>query len=156
MKEVHKIRLTKSFTFEMAHALTGYDGACKNLHGHSFRLEVTVRGTPLQHPGHPKDGMVMDFKDLKKIVQDNVLDVFDHALVLNESTPRAVVQALESHFEKIVLLPFQPTSENMVLLLADKIGAALPFNVVLYRLKLYETATSCAEWCVEDGEALSP
>ena len=95
MKEVHKIRLTKSFTFEMAHALTGYDGACKNLHGHSFRLEVTVRGTPLQHPGHPKDGMVMDFKDLKKVVQGNVLDVFDHALALNESTPRAVVQAVE-------------------------------------------------------------
>lgn len=150
MSSTHKIRLTKSFSFEMAHALAGYDGACKNVHGHSFRLEVTVRGTPLKHPGHPKDGMVMDFKDLKKLIQKNVLDVFDHALVLNESTPATVVQALESHFEKVVLLPFQPTSENLVLLMVDKIRADLPYNVVLYRLKLYETATAWAEWWVED------
>jgi 6-pyruvoyltetrahydropterin/6-carboxytetrahydropterin synthase len=151
METTRKIRLTKSFTFEMAHALAGYDGACKNVHGHSFRLEVTVRGAPQNLPGHPKDGMVLDFKDLKKLVQTQVLDVFDHALVLNESTPTTVVQALESHYEKVILLPFQPTSENLVLLMVDKIRKDLPANTELYCLRLYETATSCAEWCAEDG-----
>lgn len=146
-----KIRLTKSFTFEMAHALEGYDGECKNLHGHSFRLEVTLRGTPLHQPGHPKDGMVMDFKDLKKLVQAQVLNVFDHALALNESTPATLVETLGKHYEKVVLLPFQPTSENMLLLMAAKIRADLPGNVELYRLVLHETATSCAEWCAEDN-----
>lgn len=146
-----KIRLTKSFTFEMAHALEGYDGECKNLHGHSFRLDVTLRGTPLYQPGHPKDGMMMDFKDLKKLVQTRVLGVFDHALVLNESTPATVVEALKDNYEKVVLLPFQPTSENMLLLMADKIRADLPGNVELYRLVLHETATSSAEWCAEDN-----
>ena len=146
-----KIRLTKSFTFEMAHALESYDGECKNLHGHSFRLDVTVRGMPLRQAGHPKDGMLLDFKDLKKLVQTRVLGVFDHALVLNESTPAAVLEALKGHYEKVVLLPFQPTSENIVLLMADKIRAGLPENVELYRLVLHETATSCAEWCAEDN-----
>lgn len=146
-----KIRLTKSFTFEMAHALEGYNGECKNLHGHSFRLDVTLLGTPLRQPGHPKDGMVMDFKDLKKLVQNQVLNVFDHALVLNESTPGAIVEALKGHYEKVVLLPFQPTSENMLLLMADKIRADLPGNVELCRLVLHETATSCAEWCADDN-----
>lgn len=150
MISARTIRLTKSFTFEMAHALAGYDGACKNLHGHSFRLEVTVRGTPLQQPGHPKDGMVIDFKDLKKTVNAAVVEVFDHALVLNASTPRPLVDALGSHFEKVVLLPFQPTSENLISWMADKIRENLPANVELYRLVLFETASSCAEWCRED------
>lgn len=148
---MNKIRLTKSFTFEMAHALAGYDGECKNLHGHSFRLEVTLRGTPLHRPGHPKDGMLMDFKDLKKLVQAQVLNLFDHALALNESTPAAITETLRSHYEKVVLLPFQPTSENMILLIADKIRQGLPGNVELYRLVLHETATSSAEWCAEDN-----
>lgn len=150
MTSARTIRLTKSFTFEMAHALAGYDGACKNLHGHSFRLEVTVRGTPLQQPGHPKDGMVIDFKDLKKTVNAAVVEVFDHALVLNASTPRPLVDALGSHFEKVVLFPFQPTSENLISWMADKIRENLPAHVELYRLVLFETATSCAEWCRED------
>ncbi|MCK6691240.1 MAG: 6-carboxytetrahydropterin synthase QueD [Thermoanaerobaculia bacterium] len=151
MESTRKIRVTKSFTFEMAHALEGYDGECKNLHGHSFRLEVTLRGAPLRQAGHPKNGMVMDFKDLKKLVQTQVLGVFDHALVLNESTPATLVEALRRHYEKVVLLPFQPTSENMLLLMVDKIRAGLPGNVELYRLVLHETATSSAEWCAEDN-----
>lgn len=153
MDLTHKIRLTKSFTYEMAHALLGYDGDCKNLHGHSFRLEVTVRGTPVQNPGHPKDGMLMDFRDLKQIVRRNVLDVFDHALALNASTPEPVVRVLEAQYDKVVLLPFQPTCENMIQLIANKIRAELPENAELYRLKLHETATSYAEWCAEDNLA---
>ena len=62
------IRLTKEFSFEMAHALAGYDGPCREIHGHSYKLFVTVRGIPEQNPNSPKFGMVMDFGDLKRIV----------------------------------------------------------------------------------------
>lgn len=145
------LRITKSFSFEMAHALSGYDGACKNLHGHSFRLEVTLHGAPLQQPGHPKDGMVLDFKDLKEIVLEHFLNHFDHALVLHSATPPTVKAALTEHFEKVVLLPFQPTCENLTGLIVEKISRHLPDRVELYSVKLYETATAWVEWCAEDG-----
>ena len=81
------IRLTKAFTFETAHALYGYDGKCKNIHGHSYKLYVTVKGIPSQDSNDVKLGMVMDFGDLKKIVNEAVVDVFDHAILLNEDSP---------------------------------------------------------------------
>lgn len=148
--EPHQIvRVTKSFTFEMAHALTGYDGDCRNIHGHSYKLYVTLRGMPRQERGHPKDGMVMDFGELKETVQKNVLDVFDHALALNEHATAA--SDLGRHFEKIVLLPFQPTCENLVLYIVEKVMNELPQNVELYQVKLFETATSSATWCSDDS-----
>ena len=63
-----KIRITKRFHFEMAHTLFEYDGLCRNIHGHSYYLEVTVTGEPRNEPGHPKDGMVIDFGELKNLV----------------------------------------------------------------------------------------
>ena len=64
-----KIRVTKSFGFETGHALYGYDGLCKNVHGHSYKLYVTVIGSPIDDQNHVKNGMVIDFKDLKTIVK---------------------------------------------------------------------------------------
>ena len=82
-----KIRITKQFSFETGHALYGYDGKCKNVHGHSYRLDVTVIGQPIDDTSNVKYGMVIDFKDLKKIVKEEVVDVFDHATVFNKNTP---------------------------------------------------------------------
>ncbi len=140
------IRLTKIFDFEMAHALPGYDGSCKNIHGHSFRLEVTVQGLPLQQSGHPKDGMVIDFKDLKAIVNREVVSQFDHALLLPQHAPADLLETLRQYSEKVVLLPFQPTSENLILYIVDKLRGAMPAGVTLQKIRLYETATSFAEW----------
>jgi 6-pyruvoyltetrahydropterin/6-carboxytetrahydropterin synthase len=151
MNTTTKIRLTKSFSFEMAHALPGYDGACKNVHGHSYRLEVTVIGTPLQQPGHPKDGMVMDFKDLKNIINGQVVNIFDHALVLPETLPTDLLTALRQQFDNIVTLPFQPSCENLLLHFVQKIQTKMPDNVELKWMRLYETATSFAEWNEEDN-----
>ena len=63
-----RIRVTKEFSFEMAHMLEGYDGPCSEIHGHSYRLFVTVAGTPCSDPQNPKYGMVIDFGVLKRIV----------------------------------------------------------------------------------------
>lgn len=144
------IRLTKLFTFEMAHALPGYDGACRHIHGHSFRLEVTVRGRALQQAGHPKNGMVLDFKDLKKWVNESFVQAYDHALVLPESAAPDIREALELHFGRVITLPFQPTCENMIALCVDALRPKMPAGVTLWSIRLSETSTSFAEWCVLD------
>ena len=82
-----QIRITKQFSFETGHALFGYDGKCRNVHGHSYKLSVTVIGQPITKVGAVKLGMVIDFSDLKKIVKEEVVDVFDHATVFNKNTP---------------------------------------------------------------------
>lgn len=145
------IRITKEFSFEMAHALMGYDGPCRNVHGHSYYLFVTVAGTPLDDDRHPKLGMVMDFGDLKTIVKRVIVDVFDHALVLNKAMPSASTSSLQKHFAKVILLDYQPTSELMVADFADRIQKELPANLKLVKVCLRETATAYAEWLAEDN-----
>ena len=140
------IRVTKEFTFEMAHALLGYDGSCKYVHGHSYGLSVTVIGNPVEDETNPKLGMVIDFGDLKKIVRETVVNVFDHALVLNSKTPREEFQSTKELFDKLIFVNFQPTSENLVEDFAKRIREKLSGNLKLHSLKLRETATSYAEW----------
>lgn len=147
-----KIRITKEFGFEMAHALWNYDGKCKNIHGHSYKLFVTVKGTPIEEENHPKNGMVMDFGDLKKIVNKKIVDTHDHALALNKNTPHAEFFNREHYFDLVLLKDYQPTCEKMVVEFAEIIKQELPKNVELVSIKLYETATSYAEWLAEDNQ----
>lgn len=147
-----KIRLTKEFRFEMGHALHGYDGVCKNIHGHSYRLFVTVIGKPISDVSNKKLGMVIDFGDLKKIVNQEIVDKFDHALVLNESQKDEIIKVKDSPlFDRYYLLPYQPTCENMVADFAARIQKHLPQDVKLFSLKMHETATSFAEWYATDN-----
>ncbi|RAV27564.1 6-pyruvoyl trahydropterin synthase family protein [Sinomicrobium soli] len=145
------IRLTKLFGFETGHALYGYDGKCKNVHGHSYKLAVTVTGTPITDTSDVKYGMVIDFGDLKKIVKEEIVDRFDHATVFNKNTPHAqLAEELIRHGHHVLLVDYQPTSENMVIDFAKKIGPRLPEGVALHSLKLHETETSYAEWYASD------
>jgi 6-pyruvoyltetrahydropterin/6-carboxytetrahydropterin synthase len=147
------IRITKQFSFETGHALYGYDGKCKNVHGHSYRLDVTVIGKPISDNSNVKFGMVIDFGDLKKIVKEEIVDVFDHATVFNKNTPHVeLAKELESRDHNVLLVDYQPTSEMMVIDFAEKIKTRLPKNIELYSLKLQETATSFAEWFASDNE----
>jgi len=143
------VRITKEFKFEMAHALYGYDGVCANIHGHSYRLWVTVRGEVKNENGHTKDGMLMDFTDLKSIVKPAIVDKYDHSLVLNANSPHANLDL--SAFNKVYYLDYQPTSENLVLDFANFIKNELPNGVDLLKVVLSETATSFAEWNKDDN-----
>ena len=146
------IRITKQFNFETGHALYGYDGKCRNVHGHSYKLSVTVSGTPIDDTSHVKYGMVIDFSDLKKIVKEEIVDVFDHATVFNKNTPHVdLARELKSRGHNVLLVDYQPTSEMMVIDFAEKIKSRLPKNIKLYSLKLQETATSFAEWYASDN-----
>ncbi len=146
-----KIRITKQFSFETGHALYGYDGKCRNVHGHSYKLSVTVIGTPITDNSNVKYGMVIDFGDLKKIVKSEIVDIFDHATVFNKNTPHIdLAKELENRGHNVILVDYQPTSENMVIDFADKIERLLPNHIQLYSLKLQETDTSFAEWFAAD------
>jgi 6-pyruvoyltetrahydropterin/6-carboxytetrahydropterin synthase len=147
------IRITKQFTFETGHALYGYDGKCKNVHGHSYKLSVTVTGIPILDRENVKFGMVIDFSDLKKIVREEIVDQFDHATVFNGTTPHIeLARELQSRGHHVILVDYQPTSENMVIDFAEKIKKRLPLNIDLYSLKLQETETSFAEWFRDDNK----
>jgi 6-pyruvoyltetrahydropterin/6-carboxytetrahydropterin synthase len=151
MKRKPYIRITKEFKFETAHALPGYDGLCKNIHGHSYELLVTVAGYPIEEKDHPKRGMVMDFGDLKKIVRKLIVEPFDHALVLRSDVSESLVTELKKHYEKLILLDYQPTSEMMLNDFAQRIKTELPENVDLKYLLFRETVTSYAEWFAEEN-----
>lgn len=146
-----KIRLTKEFRFEMAHALWNYDGLCKNIHGHSYILFVTVIGEPITDKANPKLGMVMDFGDLKEIVAEEIVDQLDHALVISEDTPNIDQLNIPQMFDRFFVTDYQPTCENMIADFANRIKVRLPKGVELHSLKLHETATSYAEWYASDN-----
>ena len=147
------IRITKQFSFETGHALYGYDGKCKNVHGHSYKLSVTVIGTPITDHSNVKFGMVIDFGDLKKIVKEEIVDLFDHATVFNQNTPHIeLANELKNRGHHVILVDYQPTSENMVIDFAKKIKNRLPNYIELHSLKLQETETSFAEWYASDNK----
>lgn len=146
------IRITKQFSFETGHALYGYDGKCRNVHGHSYKLSVTVIGNPIEDTSHVKLGMVIDFTDLKKIVKEEIVDKFDHATVFNKNTPHVeLAKELENRGHSVILVNYQPTSENMIIDFAERIKKRLPGSIQLHSLKLQETESSFAEWYASDN-----
>jgi 6-pyruvoyltetrahydropterin/6-carboxytetrahydropterin synthase len=146
-----QIRVTKQFHFEAAHALKGYDGPCRHVHGHSYELSVTVIGSPITGTDDPKLGMVIDFGDLKRLIRKHIVDPLDHALLLNREIPRETLSSLGEPFTNIIFVPYQPTSENMLIDFAARIRGLLPAGVALHSMKLRETETSFAAWFADDN-----
>lgn len=143
------IRITKEFRYEGAHALMGYDGKCRHIHGHSYILYVTVTGSPIDEKGNSKDGMLMDFTDLKAVVNKKIIEPFDHAIVLRNDSP--AVDEISKNYGNTVIVDFQPTCENLINYFAHTIRSELPAEVKLFSLRLYETATSYVEWFASDN-----
>jgi len=146
-----KIRLTREFRFETAHALWNHDGPCKNIHGHSYKLQVTVIGEPLSEDGNPKDGMVMDFGELKAVVEREIVKEFDHAIVFSHKVPEDLIRNMSALAGHCIIKPYQPTCENMLLDFAERLRRVLPGKVELFSLRLHETGNSYAEWHASDN-----
>jgi 6-pyruvoyltetrahydropterin/6-carboxytetrahydropterin synthase len=146
------IRVTREFTFEMAHVLYNYDGPCRNVHGHSYRLFVTIAGIPVKDSLNPKNGMVIDFTDLKNIVINEIVNIFDHSVVVSNDFDKAKREMMKQTFGNTVVVGYQPTCENLVADFAGRIIEHLPSGTRLHSLKLYETARSYAEWFASDNE----
>ncbi|MCJ7450006.1 MAG: 6-carboxytetrahydropterin synthase [Bacteroidales bacterium] len=146
------IRVTREFSFEMAHVLRNYDGPCRNVHGHSYRLFVTLSGTPVNDSKNPKNGMVIDFTELKNIVLKKIVSLFDHSVVVSRDFDREKMEMMTKTFGNTVVVDYQPTCENLVADFAHRLKDEMPKGVHLHSLKLYETAKSYAEWVASDNE----
>ena len=134
------LTITKSVKFDAAHVLTNHKGLCKNLHGHTYRVDVSVRRTKDDGPD-----MVMDFKDVKRICEETVLATFDHAFIYDETSAgeSEIAAVVKKNGMRTAALPFRSTAEN----LARWIFGALKDRIAgLYAVKVYETADSCAEY----------
>ena len=140
------IQLTKIFHFEMAHAIFGYQGSCANIHGHSYELHVGVVANQTQQDFIPSPGFLIDFKEIKSIVNETIIKLFDHKLLLSrhylEHDPTL------NHRKNLVLLDFEPTAENLLIFIQKELILKLPLDFKLNKLTLYETKDSYAEWTV--------
>lgn len=142
-----KVRINKLFSFETAHALEGYHGKCQHIHGHSYELQVSIMGFPIPHPCSTI-GMVMDFSDLKKIVNTHIKPLFDHRLILAENSR---FKSLIETDDTVRLVSYQPTCENMMLEMKTILQQHLQSDISLVYLKLQETKTSFTEWLAADN-----
>ena len=128
----------------MAHALYHYKGPCSNIHGHSYTLHVTVKPAKENHEELVPPGFVIDFKELKEIVNSRVIALLDHKLVLSSER----INTLESYssFNNLFQFETEPTAENLLLFISRELISSLPPHITLHSLKLYETNSSYAEW----------
>jgi len=132
------LTVSKECHFAAAHLLTGHAGACRNLHGHTYRLVVEV-----EESAEGSD-MVMDFKDLKHILRDVILERFDHAFMYDETSAieRDIAATIAKHDMRLVPLPFRTTAEN----LARRFFNALTPHANVLSVHLYESPESCATY----------
>ena len=134
------LKATKTVRFDAAHILTNHQGLCKNLHGHTYRVDVTVA----QSPGEAGD-MVIDFKDIKRACEEVILARFDHAFIYDETSPgeAEIASVLEKHAMRTVALPFRSTAENLAHYFFDGLRTHLPG---LASVQVCETPDSVAEY----------
>ena len=132
------LTVSKQCVFDAAHVLTNHAGHCKNLHGHTYRVIVEVA------EGEGGADMVIDFKDLKQVLQEVILERFDHAFIFDEASAseREIAAVIAKHGMKSVGLPFRSTAEN----LARHFFNGLANRVNVFSVKVYETPESCAEY----------
>lgn len=139
-----KLRVTKEFTFDAAHALRNYDGPCRNIHGHTYHLSITLRGEV------SNDGFVLDFNFLKEKISKLIIQKLDHALLLDSVLKKELKVDVLYGF-KVQELSMIPTCENILLFILELIQNEWGDTIKLVRLFLRETPTSFAEWFLEDN-----
>ncbi len=132
--------VTKTVRFDAAHVLTGHSGQCRNLHGHTYRVDVSVR----QPPGEDGD-MVMDFKELKNTIAETVLSRCDHAFIYDATSPAEaeIAAVAEKHGMKTLRLDHRSTAENLARDFYTALREKIP---ALHSVRVYETPDSCAEF----------
>ena len=134
------ITVTKTVRFDAAHVLTNHQGLCKNLHGHTYRVDVSVA----QAEDDERD-MVIDFKDLKGIANEVICDRFDHAFISNTESAgeKEIAAVVEKNGMRTVAIPFRSTAENLAKMFYNELKSRVPG---LSAVKVWETAASCAEF----------
>ena len=124
-----------------------HDSKCRNIHGHSYKLTVTVIGDVNSDNSKSDVGMVIDFTDLKNIVNEQVVDKLDHALILKSDSR---FRGIEAKNDKTIYVDYHPTCENLLIEIVALISTKLPNGIILVYAKMNETANSYSEWFLED------
>ncbi|HPB10712.1 MAG TPA: 6-carboxytetrahydropterin synthase QueD [Kiritimatiellia bacterium] len=137
------LTVSKQCQFDAAHVLTRHEGQCRNLHGHTYRVIVEVA------EAEEGSDMVIDFKDLKQVIREVILDRFDHAFIYNETSEIEceIAAVIAKHGMKSAGLPFRSTAEN----LARHFYDALATRVNVVAVKVFEIPESCAEYRRDAG-----
>ena len=138
------ISITKIFRFETAHAIFGYEGPCAHIHGHSYELHVRVAAEEQEQGYIDGTGIIIDFKDLKALVQNAVIKKLDHKLVLSKDYLAATTNSFAN--QEVVVFDAEPTAENLLIYIRKEIQNLFPKNIRLRALTLWETRDSYAEW----------
>ncbi|MBS1506359.1 MAG: 6-carboxytetrahydropterin synthase [Bacteroidetes bacterium] len=138
------ITITKIFRFEAAHAIYRYPGSCANIHGHSYELHVSVRAESSAEGYIPGIGIIMDFKELKNMVQQNAIALLDHKVILS----KAYLAEKKNSFsgDELTVMEAEPTAENLLYFILKCIQGKFPSDVKITSMKLWETRDSFAEW----------
>ncbi|GAB6098820.1 6-carboxytetrahydropterin synthase QueD [Halanaerocella petrolearia] len=146
-----QVSVTKIFSWDMAHMLAGHEGQCKNLHGHTYKLEVEVtnKAGQLEEVG-PAQGMIVDFKDLKRVVKEEIINPLDHAFLYwansSDKIEHQLANILQEGDRKVVEVDFRPTAENMAHHFWEILQSRLSeLDIEILSIKVWETPTSYAE-----------
>ncbi|OOF84354.1 6-carboxytetrahydropterin synthase QueD [Rodentibacter ratti] len=137
-------KISKEFSFDMAHLLDGHDGKCQNLHGHTYKLQVEIMGD--LSPLGSKKSMVIDFSDLKTIVKKAILEPMDHAFIYDETNEREskIAKLLQSLDSKTFGVPFRTTAEELARFIFNRLK--YDEKLAVSTIRLWETPTSFCEY----------
>lgn len=133
------LSITKIFNFEAAHRISNYQGSCSRVHGHSYKVHITVTGEEIG-----EDDMLVDFKVLKELVNESVIRQFDHSLILRRNAKNISDFSLLD--QRVFWMDSEPTAERMVLWMVKELEKVLPLSIYLKKIVLFETETSFVTW----------
>ncbi|WP_025690904.1 6-carboxytetrahydropterin synthase QueD [Paenibacillus zanthoxyli] len=140
-----EVTVCKIFSFDAAHQLVGHKGKCANVHGHTYKLEVVLKGKPVAEKGRSDEGFVADFGDIKALVKEHVVDKLDHAFLAKGDEP--VLESLKASGSKTEVLSFRTTAENLASYIVYTLKRS---GLPVYSVKLWETPTAWAEVLAAD------
>ncbi|MBP6219435.1 MAG: 6-carboxytetrahydropterin synthase [Oligoflexales bacterium] len=151
------IVITKVIEWDMGHRVPNHQNKCRFLHGHRYRLELSLSGSIQSNKGACDEGMICDFADIKKIAMEKIHDVLDHMFMAHREDPlmqgfegSQTVHGGQQMGSEILFVPFIPTAENIVIWCYEQIQDAFSLaqnkQIRIHQLRLYETPNSWADY----------
>ena len=143
------MEITTKLEFDAGHRIPHHKSSCKNLHGHRYAIEVTIKGQVVSDKTNSDFGMVMDFKDAKELIKKTIVEEWDHSFIVykDDAVVLKFLESLDGH--KTVVFPLVPTAENMALVAMEKLK--ISFNqefgqlIKPFKVRLYETPNNWAD-----------
>ena len=142
------VRITKTIEWDMGHRVPNHKSKCRNLHGHRYRMELTLAGELNSMAGDSSEGMVFDFGDIKQFMTANIHDVLDHGFMIyehDEILTRFFDSVKEQEF-RMLRVPFVPTAENIAQWCYEQLAGCFPAGIAIVSVRIYETPNSWAEY----------